>query len=222
MQALSALEIFGSQLLGKAARIVASVALLVATAAPSRATDNAVVFYLNEHYSPVIRLDRLPSSSASLKALLALYALQNGAGCEGKDDSGRVNCALTRALGLGANCSDAHLKLVRSWFDVTPNLTSRWSERWNARTKEPGSIEDLCYRQPDTAGWQNIWEILRIKSTGDSAEVEAVLNWGSQFGHGRVRYRNSYKIGAHTIVETSSQVTELSSSTESIFGGGKE
>lgn len=222
MQTRCALKFAGSQVLERAVRMVASGVLLVATAAPSRAADNAVVFYLNEHHSPVIRLDRLPNSSAGLKALLALYALENGAGCEGKDDSGRVNCALTHALGLGANCSDAHLKLVRSWFDVTPNLTSRWSERWNARTKEPGSIENLCYRQPDTAGWQNIWEILRIKSTGDSAEVEAVLNWGSQFGHGRVRYRNSYKIGTNTIVETSSQVTELSSSTESIFGGGKD
>lgn len=125
-----------------------------------QAAERAAVFYIDEHYRPVTRLDRLPHLTAGLKALLALYALENGAGCEGKDEDKRVRCKLTAELGLGSNCSEAHIQLVRSWFDSTPNLTSRWNARWNATTKSPGSLEHFCYGQPDTASWQNIWEII--------------------------------------------------------------
>jgi hypothetical protein len=184
------------------------------------AAERVVVFYLNEHHRPVTRLDRLPELTPGLKALLALYALENGAGCEGKDESDRVRCDMTEKLGLGSNCSDAHIQLVRTWFDSTPNLTSRWSARWNTKTRTPGTLENLCYGQPDTASWHNIWEIIKVKSTGDAVEVEAILSWGSQHGHGRVRYINSYRIGSQTIAETASQVTELSRSKEGIFGGG--
>jgi len=90
----------------------------------------------------------------------------------------------------------------------------------NAKAKAPGALENLCYGQPDTGSWHNIWELIKVKSTGDTVEVEAIQNWGSQYGHGRVHYRNSYKIGAQRIVETASQVTELSRSKEGIFGGG--
>jgi hypothetical protein len=190
-------------------------------ASPSaRASESAVVFYLDNHRH-VVRLDRLPGVSESIKALLALYALENGAGCEGKDENNRVKCALTRELGLGVNCSEAHIRLVRSWFEITPNLTSRWHERWNAKAKEPGSLENLCYGQPDSASWYNVWNVIKLKSSGEIVEVEAILAWGSQYGHGRVRYRTSYRIGSHSISEISSQVTELSRSSESAFGTGR-
>lgn len=188
-------------------------------AAPVHAADAIVVFYLDKDYRPVTRLDRIPDLSPGHRALLALYALENGAGCEGKDEGNRVKCDLTQKLGLGANCSDAHIALVRSWFETTPKLTSRWSERWNAKTKSSGTLESLCYGQPDTASWHNVWEIIKIKLAGEFAEVEAILSWGSQYGHGRVRYRNSYRIGEDMILETSSEITELSRSSQGIFGG---
>lgn len=194
--------------------------LCVAQMQHAYAAERVVVFYLNEHHRPVTRLDRLPDLTPGLKAILALYTLENGAGCEGKDESDRVRCDMTEKLGLGSNCSEAHIQLVRSWFESTPNLTSRWSARWNGKAKAPGALENLCYGQPHTGSWHNIWEIIKVKSTGEFVEVEAILNWGSQYGHGRVRYRNSYKIGSQTIVETASQVTELSRSKESIFGSG--
>jgi hypothetical protein len=213
----------GGMLFGRAVRVaLCGVSLLVSqcTSPQAHAADGVVVFYLDKRHMPVVRLDRLPSPSESMKALLALYALENGAGCEGKNEDDLVRCALTAELGLGANCSEEHIRLVRSWFVITPNLTSRWNERWNAKAKESGSLEGLCYGQPDTASWHNTWEIIRVRSSGEAVNVEAIQFWGSQHGHGRVRYRNSYKVGPDTITEVSSQVVELSRSSESVFDKG--
>lgn len=107
---------------------------------------------------------------------------------------------------------------MRCWFEITPNLTPRWSERWNAKAKEPGSLENLCYGRPDTASWQNIWEIIRVKISGEAVDVDAILNWGSQYGHGRIRHTKSYRLAQHSIAEISSQITELNRSSESAFG----
>lgn len=185
---------------------------------PAYALDDTVLFYLDESYAPVVRLDRLPQTSEAMKAILALYALENGAGCEGKNEQGLVKCALTRELGLGANCSDDHIRFVRSWFKVIPNLTSRWTQRWNADSQQVGSLEDLCYDQPDSASWHNIWEIIRVSSSNGNVTVDAIQNWGSQYGHGRIHYINTYVIERHTISEVSSVITKLDESSESIFG----
>lgn len=192
---------------------------LTIQAAPAHAEEYVTIFHYNENHLPVTKFDQLPALTPGLKALFALYTLENGAGCEGKDESGLVKCDMTEKLELGSNCSAAHIKLVRSWFDVTPNLTSRWNKRWNANTKTSGTLENLCYGQPDTASWQNKWKIIRVKMEGSIVEVEAVLFWGSQYGHGKVRYRNSYKIDSHTIIETSSETHVLSESTKSMFVG---
>lgn len=184
---------------------------------PVGALESSVVFYLDQHYHPVVRLDRIQSAPEGVHAILALYALANGAGCEGKNQQGLVNCALTRRLGLGTNCSPQHIDLVRAWFEITPNLTSRWSERWNKQPQQVDALETLCYRQPDTGSWQNIWEIIRVSTSNGIIAVEAVQAWGSQNGHGRVRYRNSYKISGHRVEEISAEVIELESSSKSIF-----
>src|SRR5579859_6685684 len=70
-----------------------------------------VVFYLDDQFRPVARLDRLGPMSEGFKAILAMYALQVGAGC--KND---YQCVLTQDLGLGNQCSDQQVNLVRSWF----------------------------------------------------------------------------------------------------------
>lgn len=199
-----------------AIRTLVTLVLLFACGASS-AKEGLVVFYLDEHYQPTVRLDRIQPHSEGVKAILALYALENGAGCEGKNERELVNCALTKELGLGANCSADHIALVRTWFDITPNLTSRWNERWNKETRKAGSLEALCYSQPDTASWHNIWEIIRISTEGEVVTVEAVQAWGSQFGHGRVRYKHSYQVLQGRVKEVSAEVTELQRSSKSIF-----
>lgn len=176
-----------------------------------------VVFYLDRG-GPVVRLDRVPQSEG-VRAILALYALENGAGCEGKNEQGLVKCALTKELGLGANCSEEHIRFVRTWFPKTANLTWRWNERWNGDARNPGALETLCYGQPDTASWQNIWEIIRVDVSSDVVTVDAIVSGGSQHGRTRARYVTSYRIGQHEITELTSNTKVLESSQKSIFEG---
>lgn len=175
-----------------------------------------VVFYLDKHYAPVVRLDRVPPSEG-LRAILALYALENGAGCEGKNEKGLVKCAMTSALGLGANCSVEHIGLVRTWFAKTPNLTTRWQAMQNEDAKKPGSLESLCYGQPDTASWQNIWEIIRVDVRSDIVTVDAVFFGGSRNGRTRTRYITSYRVEAQEIKQLESSERVLERSSKSIF-----
>ena len=182
---------------------------------PAAASPEQVVFLYDKSWRPVVRLDRLPSGSG-VRAILALYALQNGAGCQGKEPDDLVDCALTRALGLGANCSSEHLSLVRSWFTTTPKLSPRWRSR-DAPTQEPGTLEGLCYRQPDTASWQNIWELIRLRPEGNLVHVNAVLFWGSQYGRGRVLYEHTFRVDGHRIITVTAKVSELSRSDKGIF-----
>lgn len=182
--------------------------------------DETAVFYHDEYGRPVVRLDRLPNCSDGLKAILALYALENGAGCDVYIGQGLARCALTRALGLGANCSEEHIRFVRSWFKFIPKLTSRLIRGLNDDSQKAGSLEDLCYARPDTASSQNIWEIIRVSMAEETVTVDAILCWGSQYGHGRIHYRNIYTIKQHTVTEVSSRTTELERSEESIFKGG--
>jgi len=167
---------------------------------------------------PVVRLDRVPQSEG-MKAILALYALESSAGCEGNDEQGRVKCALTRELGLGANCSEAHIGLVRDWFTRIPKLTSRWIEQRDGDAKKPGALEDFCYRQPDTAGWQNVWEFIRVEVNADRVTVDATWFGGSGYGRTRERSIARYRIGAHEITPLGARTIVLERSSKGIHEG---
>jgi len=217
------LHMVRQSLLRRAARCARGLlALAVLTAqcqvVRSAGTQGQAVFYFDEQHMPVVRLDRMPQSE-EVRAVLALYALVNGAGCEGKNEQGLVKCALTSELGLGANCSAEHLRLVRSWFRRTPNLTSRWIEDRDGDARKPGALENLCYQQPDTASWQNVWEIIRVSVSADVVTVDAIFFGGSQYGRTRARYTTSYRIGQHEISELRSATRVLERSSKSIFEG---
>ncbi len=194
-----------------------SYTLLAASALQQPATAaEPAVFFLDANSQPVVRLDRLPAELGAVRSLLALYSLENGAGCEGKDESGLVRCKLTAALGLGVNCSTDHINLVRQSFDSIPKLSPRWNER-DASTDSPGALENLCYRQPDTASWQNVWEIIRVGTYGEIVKVDAILAWGSQYGHGRIRYEHTYKLAQGRVQVLSGKEIELSRSSKGAF-----
>jgi hypothetical protein len=190
---------------------------LMALASSSSASEGSVVFYLDEHYQPKVRLDRVESRSEGVRAILALYALQNGAGCGASGESGLLKCELTSALGLGENCSEEHLKLVRTWFSKTPNLSFRWNARLNSDAKKPGALEDLCYRQPHTGSWHNVWEILRVSDAADTVKIDGVLIGGSPSGWTRMRYISTYRITPESVVEVRTSRTVLKRSSKSIF-----
>jgi hypothetical protein len=148
-----------------------------------------------------------------------MYALQNGAGCQSRNESGLVVCALPSALGLGENCSQQHLDLIRQWFTKTPNLTSRWIKSRDADTRNPGSLEDLCYKQSEDANWQNMWEIIRVDVRSNVVTVDAIFFGGSWHGRTRARYTATYQVGPLEVVELRSNIHVLERSSKSIFDG---
>jgi hypothetical protein len=94
-------------LLGYRKLILVLVAMLVASS-PVMAASKVVVFYYDKQSQPITRLDRIAPMSDGLRAILAMYALQNGAGCDGGNEN--LTCALTDALKVGGQCSAQHLE----------------------------------------------------------------------------------------------------------------
>ena len=144
----------------------------------TRADDGDVVFYLDEHYEPQTRLDRVSPLSEPVRAILAMYALQAGGGCSGTDpdDSQTVSCVLTKSLGVAPQCSARHLELVRHWFSGLPRI-SGYGDRFYEDIRAPGQLETICYKTYDSASFQEIWEIIRIRTDGDTVRVNSILSW---------------------------------------------
>lgn len=159
-----------------------------------------VVFYLDEQFRPISKLERLGPLSQGIRAILAMYALQVGGGCEGHDEMG-LKCELTKSLGLGAQCSDEHLSLVRSWFKKEIPPMSGHPEHTIQRVLKSGDLQSICYNAPYTATNQVIWEIIRVKKDNDHIFVDAINRWtvSADGPSGQNRYKTEYRINADTV-----------------------
>ena len=180
-------------------RVICACLLSVATNV-CFADARVTVYYLDKNYYPVARLDRLAPLSEGMRAILALYALNNGAGCDHVSEVG-LQCTLTAALGFKAQCSEEHISLVRRWF---PGPLPRFNtyalpeELANPRTK--GALERLCYRQPNTASWQRLWEVIRIGRDNDTVTVQAAGVWVAPDGNsGKFSYMTRFRIGSRSV-----------------------
>jgi hypothetical protein len=88
---------------------------------PTLAAEPVTVFGANP---TVVRLDKLsPPLTEGLRAILAMYTLQSGAGCEDPVPDKKLSCALNTALKVGPQCSDAQLQLVGAWFKSVPKMS---------------------------------------------------------------------------------------------------
>lgn len=164
--------------------------------------EQVVVFYLDEQFRPVTKLERLGPLSEGIKAILAMYALQVGGGCEGRDEHG-VRCVLTTSLELGAQCSERHLSLVRSWFKKELPRMHGFSDQSIQRALKSGDLHSICYNAPHTATRQVIWEIIRIKKDNNLVFVDAMSHWTASSGgdgpSGQNRYQTEYRINTDTV-----------------------
>jgi hypothetical protein len=170
----------------------------------SYAKEPVVVFYLDSQYRPVAKLERLGKISEGTKAVLAMYALQVGGGCEGHDDQG-LKCELTRALGLGAQCSSQHLNLVRAWFkEALPRMTGHHESTFQNVVKS-GELGSICYSQPDTATRQHVWETIRVSTEDNLVSVDAISrSIASADGpFGTNRYSTTYRIDENVVTVVS-------------------
>jgi hypothetical protein len=168
------------------------------------AEDELIVFYLDSQFRPVAKLERLGQMSEGAKAILAMYALQRGGGCEGNDQAG-LKCELTKALGLGAQCSKEHLQLVKSWFKQEMPPMSGYPEQVIQRVLRSGDLESICYNQPYTATRQEVWEIIRVKREGNHFSVDAISHWtaGADGPSGKNRYSTKYRVEKNDVTTLS-------------------
>lgn len=166
----------------------------------SYAKEQVVVFYLDSQYRPVAKLERLGKIPEGTKAILAMYALQIGGGCEGNDEQG-LKCELTKALGLGAQCSSQHLSLVRAWFkELLPPLSGH-SELTVQNAIKSGELGSICYNQPYTATRQQIWEIIRVSTEDNLVSVDAISQWTASADgpSGKNRYSTIYRVDENAV-----------------------
>jgi len=159
----------------------------------SYADPGKVVFYLDKDYQPVVKLDRIAPLSEGLKAILAMYALQNDTGCTGVDED--YSCELTDALSVGGQCSKNHIEIVRSWFKSgMPNMS------FNS-----GGIEDICYKTPETATFQQKWDLIRVEIKNNHILVYAHGAWLARDNSGSFKYISEYEINRDSITVVSNK-----------------
>lgn len=175
---------------------------------PVRAAEPVTVFDLNPN--PVVQLDKLsPPLTEGLRAILAMYALQSGAGC-GKAVANKTHeCALNTALKVGPQCSDAQLRLVNAWFRSVPQMSAEQTDRNKyVDIQPPGSLKKLCLSTPDDGdGNTQIWTTIKVTQDGGRIVVdaagEAVAGDDQVF---RFSYKTEYEIAGHSVIALSHDV----------------
>jgi hypothetical protein len=171
-----------------------------------RAAEAVSVFLLDAHHVPVVRLEKLnPPLSEPLRAILAMYALQDGGGCEGENDpkENGLHCTLTTALGVGPQCSAAQLRLVRDWFEGSIPRMSGADVKAYENVQRPGTLEEICYNSPDSASIQETWARIRVTQDGSQIAVDAVGYYLDRDEDGRFHYKSTYKVEGHSITTLS-------------------
>jgi hypothetical protein len=161
----------------------------------------------------VVRLDKLsPPLTEGLRAILAMYTLQSGAGCEDPVPDKKLSCALNTALKVGPQCSDAQLQLVGAWFKSVPKMSGdKTDSNKYVDIQPPGSLKELCLSAPDDGeGNVQIWT--RIKVTQDGGKVlidaEGVSEAGGDI-ETHYRYKTKYQIQGHSIATLSHEMKML-------------
>jgi hypothetical protein len=158
---------------------VLAVLLLLPLAHPAGAVE-VQVLYSADSMTTAINLKPLEPLSPALRAVLAFYAMRANGGCPpGKEVGNRyvMQCPFTTALGLGAQCSDAQIALVRKFFkDGIPalNLTR---ER-TAEINRSGDLEHACDNTPYTATHQSDWLEIRVQTMSqERVRITARGSW---------------------------------------------
>jgi uncharacterized protein len=157
----------------------------------------ATIFYLDDNWRPVVKIDRLGPLSDGMRAILAMYALQNGAGCAGGNEN--IRCSLTDSLNVGAQCSKEHVNLIRTWFRQSIPKLGGYGDDVYKNIQTPGGLEAGCYKKPDGATFQSIWDIIRVTQNGNHVIVDAHGTWLAREKTGSFRYLTEYRINKDSV-----------------------
>jgi hypothetical protein len=154
-------------------------------AASPEESNGIVIFSASDSMTVDVNLKPLGELSPGMKAILAYYAMRANGGCPpGEwDDNTKVykmECPLTTALGLGYQCSDAQITLVKTWFkDGIPALGLLDPKKAQEVNKNK-DFASICTNTPYTATHQSMWDSIRVKqSDGGMVTITAEGDWTS-------------------------------------------
>ena len=185
----------------KRAILLSTVLIVVLIAAQPFGASKVTIFYLDKNYQAVVKLERLGPMSDAMRAILAMYALQNGAGCWGGNEN--LRCVLTDSLNIGGQCSKEHIKIIRTWFKKSIPKMSGYRDDIYKNVQTPGNLEDICYKKPDSSTFQNTWDIIRVTQNGNNVIVDAYGHWLEREESGSFRYITDYRINKDSVVVVS-------------------
>jgi hypothetical protein len=155
-----------------------AVLLLLPLARPLRAKE-VQVLYSADSMTTAVNLKPLEPLSAALRAVLAFYAMRANGGCPmGKEDgaSSSLQCPLTTALGLGDQCSDAQIALVKKYFkDGIPPIGLAREQA--AEINRSGDLRHACNATSYNATHQSVWLEIRLQTM--SQERVRIISRGS-------------------------------------------
>jgi len=193
-----------AQGMSAACRVVTLCILACASSAQAAGHGAWVVVYDNAHASPVVRLDAIPGRTPAIDGILAMVAFQQTPfGCDGPWET--MDCPVTRDLGLGLQCSDAHVALVRRWFpDAMPKLSGYGPQRYSGY-KGTGPDASMCERTPESATFQSHLALLRLRRHGDKVVTYMRVSWYARERSGSIEYRTVYRVDKDKVIVLSNR-----------------
>jgi hypothetical protein len=87
----------------------------------------------------------------------------------------------------------------REWFNGSIPRMSGLQPDVYLNVQRPGSLEEICYRVPYTATFQQTWNRIRVTQDGAEIFVDAVGSWLARDKSGLFHYRTTYKVEGHSI-----------------------
>jgi hypothetical protein len=179
-------------------RIAACLGVLFALSAPLAArphsTGGVTILSGEDSVDVAVNLKPLEPLSPAMRAILAFYAMRGNGGCPPGtwSDDGKtydMRCPLTTALGLGRQCSEEQIALVKAWFkDGVPRLT-------RSRADAASIDQATCQNTPYTATHQVIWQSLRVRMGKKGlVTVTAKGSWLGGESGGDFGYVTTYRV----------------------------
>lgn len=152
-----------------------------------------------------VHLDRLPQRTPAIDGVLAMIAFQQTPiGCEGPRDA--LDCPITRELGLGLQCSDAHVAIVQTGFpERMPKLGGYHESRYSG-FEGKGPDASMCAQTPESASVQSHLSSVRIRQAGRRLTVESRVVWHARERSGETVYRTRLRVDGDRVVPVSNTV----------------
>jgi hypothetical protein len=158
-----------------------------------------------------VNASEIAKLSEPARVVIAFYAFQYGAGCEGFNSDG-LQCDLTSALGFRYQCSPEHIQFIHKGFSGKVAILDNRFGDYGQQILSEESLHSRCYNTPNTATFQSNWNFIRITTTRDRMTVDSKRFWLARERSGYVSYRTVFALKLNTISLVSTKILKRKSS----------